>query len=404
MTAPRRLVVEADGGSRGNPGIAGYGALVRDATSGRVLAERAAPLGDAVSNNVAEYHGLIAGLDAVAAMSPAVDTAVLVRMDSKLVVEQMTGRWKVKHPDMRRLSLQARDLKTLIERGGASVAFEWVPRAENAAADALSNKGMDGERVRVDCWPEPNSGEGESAGSQAPDPAFGEGRTPVSALATADVPDRHEPVRLVLVRHGVTDYTVTKRLDGRGGADPELNDLGLRQAAAAAGAVHELVGPAGREAVSVVTSSLGRARRTGDIIARELGVQPVEDRDWDEQGFGDWDGLALPDLAASSRPELVRLRADQDYARPGGESHRDLARRVSGAWARALARGGTVVVASHRKPLMCVLAEVLGVDHERIWSIASAPCSLTVLEVWPDGGVSVVTVNDTHHLRDVEAT
>jgi probable phosphoglycerate mutase len=75
---------------------------------------------------------------------------------------------------------------------------------------------------------------------------------------------------------------------------------------------------------------------------------------------------------------------------------------VSDAFARAVARGGTVVVASHRKPLMCVLAQVLGIDHERIWSIATAPTSLTALEVWPDGGVQVAFVNDVHHLQGLE--
>ena len=86
----RRLTVEADGGSRGNPGVAGYGALVRDTDTAALLAERAEPLGKA-SNNVAEYRGLIAGLEAAYAIDPSAQ--VHVRMDSKLVVEQMSGRW-----------------------------------------------------------------------------------------------------------------------------------------------------------------------------------------------------------------------------------------------------------------------------------------------------------------------
>ena len=112
------LIVEADGGSRGNPGVAGYGALVRCAASRRVLAERAAPLGRA-SNNVAEYTGLIEGLRVAAELDPA--AAVEVRMDSKLVVEQMSGRWKIKHEDMRRLALQARELVQAREAAGGSV-------------------------------------------------------------------------------------------------------------------------------------------------------------------------------------------------------------------------------------------------------------------------------------------
>jgi ribonuclease HI len=130
-----RLIVEADGGSRGNPGVAAGGAVVIDPTDGGVLEEIGVYVGIA-SNNVAEYSGMIAGLEAAWARRP--DAEVLVRMDSKLVVEQMTGRWKVKHPDMQVLVARAR---TLI--GDRTVHFEWVPRAENARADAAANAAMD---------------------------------------------------------------------------------------------------------------------------------------------------------------------------------------------------------------------------------------------------------------------
>jgi probable phosphoglycerate mutase len=131
----RRLVVEADGGSRGNPGPAGYGALVRDAGTGEVLDEAAAAIGVA-TNNVAEYSGLLAGLRAAAAIDP--DARVEVRMDSKLVVEQMSGRWQVKHEDMRRLARQAREVF-----GAGRVTYAWVPRRENGHADRLANEAMD---------------------------------------------------------------------------------------------------------------------------------------------------------------------------------------------------------------------------------------------------------------------
>ena len=128
----RRLVVEADGGSRGNPGPAGYGALVRDAETGRVLAERADYLGIA-SNNVAEYSGLVAGLRAARAIDPA--AAIEVRMDSQLVIRQMSGEWQIKHDDMRRLADQARAIVD-----PATVTWTWVPRADNAAADRLATR------------------------------------------------------------------------------------------------------------------------------------------------------------------------------------------------------------------------------------------------------------------------
>lgn len=131
----RQLIVEADGGSRGNPGLAAGGAVVIDAASGAVLSEVGVYVGVA-SNNVAEYHGLIAGLEAALQQDPA--ASVHVRLDSKLVVEQMTGRWKIKHPDMQVLAGRAR---SLIE--GRDVSFEWVPRLENRRADAAANESMD---------------------------------------------------------------------------------------------------------------------------------------------------------------------------------------------------------------------------------------------------------------------
>ena len=136
--AGRRLIVEADGGSRGNPGPAAYGALVRDADSGAVLAREGLPIGVA-TNNVAEYRGLIAGLEMAQELDP--DAAVEVRMDSKLVIEQMAGRWKIKHPDMKPLALRAGRVRPV------EVAWVWVPRAENSAADALVNAALDGQPV-----------------------------------------------------------------------------------------------------------------------------------------------------------------------------------------------------------------------------------------------------------------
>lgn len=123
----RSFVVEADGGSRGNPGPAGYGAVVIDAASGETLAETAEYIGVA-TNNVAEYKGLVAGLKAAHALDP--DAMVRVRMDSKLVVEQMSGRWKIKHPDMKPLAAEAGRVFP-----AASVSYEWIPRERNKHAD-----------------------------------------------------------------------------------------------------------------------------------------------------------------------------------------------------------------------------------------------------------------------------
>ena len=233
----RRLTVEADGGSRGNPGVAGYGALVRDTDTGQLLAERAEPLGT-VSNNVAEYRGLIAGLEAVMAIDSAAE--VVARLDSKLVVEQMSGRWKIKHEDMRRLALQARDLVADITRAGGSVRFEWVPREENKDADALSNVAMDGHSVD------------RRPGEEAPVE-----RAPVSQRVGT-------PVRVVLVAQASGEAVHT-----------------------AVNAVAHLLGGAPR---CLVTARSVDAVETAAEIGAALGAESLVDPVWDAAG---------PDLGAA---------------------------------------------------------------------------------------------------------
>lgn len=130
-----RLVIEADGASRGNPGDAAGGAVVIDPETGAVIASAGVLCGVA-SNNVAEYRGMIEGVKAALEISPSAQ--LHIRMDSKLVVEQMSGRWKIKHPDMQTLARQAREILA-----GTAVSFEWVPREENSRADAAANRALD---------------------------------------------------------------------------------------------------------------------------------------------------------------------------------------------------------------------------------------------------------------------
>ncbi|MYS08755.1 reverse transcriptase-like protein, partial [Streptomyces sp. SID6041] len=137
-SSSREVIVEADGGSRGNPGPAGYGAVVLDPATGETLAETAEYIGVA-TNNVAEYKGLVAGLKAARALFP--DATVHVRMDSKLVVEQMSGRWKIKHPDMKPLAAEAGRVFP-----AGRVRYEWIPRERNKHADRLANEAMDAGR------------------------------------------------------------------------------------------------------------------------------------------------------------------------------------------------------------------------------------------------------------------
>jgi ribonuclease HI len=128
------VVVWADGGARGNPGPAGYGAVVAT-PGGQVLAELAEGIGWA-TNNVAEYRGVIAGLRQAKELGA---RRVRVRADSLLVVNQQKGLWKVKNAALRPLSEEAARLA----RGFERVTWEHVPRERNRRADALANRAMD---------------------------------------------------------------------------------------------------------------------------------------------------------------------------------------------------------------------------------------------------------------------
>jgi ribonuclease HI len=129
----RSFLLYADGGSRGNPGEAAFGAVVSE--GGKIVIELSERIGIA-TNNVAEYSGLIAGLRAINRLDP--KAQVLVRMDSKLIVEQMSGNWKIKNPEMRKMAIQARDAHP-----AELIKYEWIPREQNSDADSLVNLALD---------------------------------------------------------------------------------------------------------------------------------------------------------------------------------------------------------------------------------------------------------------------
>lgn len=205
-------------------------------------------------------------------------------------------------------------------------------------------------------------------------------------------PGRGTVTRLVLVRHGVTAFTEEGRLDGRGGYDPPLSERGLAQAEQAAQSVAALLnGTSAR----LITSSLARAVQTGAALAQALGVEAEIDADFDEQNFGDWDGAAIGDLIETAPEDLLRFRHDPEYARPGGETHVQIQERVSAAYERVIGAGGTTVVVCHRKPIMCVMAHILGLTPEASWRLAAAPGALHAIEVWQDGTTSIAFTNRT---------
>jgi ribonuclease H / adenosylcobalamin/alpha-ribazole phosphatase len=366
-----KVIVEADGGSRGNPGPAGYGSVVWTADRSTVLAESKQAIGHA-TNNVAEYRGLIAGLEEAAKLNA---TEVAVSMDSKLVVEQMSGRWKVKHPDLAELNAQARALASQFER----VNYTWIPRAENAHADRLANEAMDAAAAV-----EEQEQDGNSASKpQATQPPSPPGWTGARGTAT----------RLLLLRHGQTALSVQRRYSGRG--NPDLTELGRQQADAAARYL------AHRGAISaVVASPLQRCYDTAATAAKALGLDLTVDEDLIETDFGAWEGLTFSE-AADRDPELHRqwLR-DTSTEPPGGESFDHVNQRVCRVRDRIVAEygGTTVLVVSHVTPIKMLLREALDAGPGILYRLHLDLASLSIAEFYPDGASSVRLVNQTGYL------
>lgn len=362
-----RVIVEADGGARGNPGPAGYGAVVFDASTGAVLAERAEGIGVA-TNNVAEYRGLIAGLHAAVELGA---ETVDVRMDSKLIVEQLTGRWKIKNPTLQPLALEAQRLARRFGR----IRYEWIPRERNQHADRLANEAMDAQAGI----------EGKAPRAKpAPAPARWTG-----AQGT--------PTKILLLRHGQTALSVERRYSGRG--EPPLTELGERQAKAAA---RRLSATEGVDAgTPIVSSPLGRATQTARAVAEATGGAVTEHPGLTETDFGRWEGLTFAE-AAERDPELHRRwLTDSSEPAPGGESFEAVHQRVRLARDELITRygGTTIVVVSHVTPIKSLLRMGLDAGPALLYRLHLDLASLSVVEFYPDGNASVRLVNDTSYLQ-----
>jgi ribonuclease H / adenosylcobalamin/alpha-ribazole phosphatase len=369
-----RVVIEADGGSRGNPGPAGFGAVVRDADTGQVLREVAAGIGVA-SNNVAEYRGLIAGLQA--ALDLGADD-VEVRMDSLLVVNQMSGVWKIKHEAMRPLATEA---AALVRRLG-NVRFGHVPRAQNTHADRLANEAMDDAAL----------GRSWEQRADVPIPEPEPALTGTRATGSGWGAPRGTPAHAFLLRHGETSLSPERRFSGRG--DPELTDKGIAQARAAAARF------VGREIVAVVSSPLRRAAQTAAAVADVVGGIVITDDDLAETDFGDWEGHTWAEIQAQWPDALAQWLKDPSVAPPGGESFVSVFARAARARERLAAAysGGTIVVVSHVTPIKALLREALGAPAQAVYRIYLETGSLSAID-WYAGGAGVVKLlNDTSHL------
>ncbi|GAB2469095.1 bifunctional RNase H/acid phosphatase [Streptosporangium sandarakinum] len=453
------FVVEADGGSRGNPGPAGYGAVVKDASDGQVLAETAEAIGTQ-TNNVAEYRGLIAGLRSLLAIAGD-GAAVEVRMDSKLVIEQMAGRWKIKNEGLRPLASEAAGLARRLR-----VTWRWIPREKNKDADRLANEAMDA-AAKGRPWrlagaspaapaPAPAPGgpaasgpsSGRAAGSAPAGPAASGGpaagfretasrETGSASAAPATVQDslldligEEETVApapygpasgtdpettaatgsgvgtgwrppttvatsLLLLRHGETPFSAERRFSGVG--DPELTSAGIAQAEAAAARLSRP--PYGIQVV--VSSPLKRARATAEIVAAMLGLEVEVEEGLREVDFGDWEGHTFTEIQRRWPDELAAWLADPSAAPPGGESFEAAARRVQTTGDRLVERyeGRTVLAVSHVTPIKMLLRFALEAPPSALYRMHLDLAALSLIEYYADGPAVVKAFNDTSHLR-----
>ena len=371
-----KLIIEADGGSRGNPGISGAGAVVIDAATGAVIKEISEGCGIA-TNNFAEYTALLLGLQAAFEIDP--EASVLVRMDSKLVVEQMSGRWKIKHPDMIALGAQVQRLIA-----GKDVEFNWIPREQNGLADALANKAMDF--------------------SPEPTPAAGEFNLSEPSSIRAPRPSVNVATTLILVRHGRTALTESRKISGGTGENPDLSALGQQDARQVAEEL-ALVGHSGNfgylaKPVSVVHSPVARAFQTAQAIGNRLSLPLEADADLSEIGFGDWDGLTNEEVFAGYEDQYNAWRGSFEVAPPNGESLKDFDQRIRRAFGRILTNhaGKTVVVVAHVMPIRTFLRIANDSSVAGFWRPNIGPASISIARYFGHEAAEVICMNSTAHL------
>ncbi|SCX09072.1 bifunctional RNase H/acid phosphatase [Corynebacterium jeikeium] len=430
-----RLDVECDGGSRGNPGIAGCGSSVLEGD--QEVAARWEFIAKA-TNNVAEYQGLINALELAIEVAKmrgvaAGDLEIQVRMDSKLVVEQMSGRWKIKHPDMKPLAARVKELEATL----AAVTYNWVPRAQNKRADELANRAMDdgiGGRWFDDALSfQPAADSADADGDAAPAPAGASGASGAAGNEStgaeavtdaASAPEWHpggKPTRLWVLRHGQTEMSVKKQFSGL--SDPELTSHGREQARRAAAYVAgQLAGGTGGSAgpVAIYSSPLKRTRQTAEAVAEALATSPrvhVTEA-LIEMNFGDWEGRTFAEVMDEFPLEHDACFWDSSAAPSGGESPDDVLARVR-PFLRDVARnhpGEDVVLVSHVTPIKSILRHALCASGALYRTLHLDLAGLSVIEIFPDGsngsggevGVNnkgsnkdsavVRRVNDTHFL------
>lgn len=371
------FIVEADGGARGNPGLAGSGAVVRDGRTKAILRERGKYLGHA-TNNVAEYQGLILGLEAAHGLDP--QAHIEVRMDSKLVVQQMMGAWSIKNAALAELAAQARAIHP-----ARKVTYTWVPREQNKAADRLANEAMD---ACHDICRDMEPRQGELA-LELPPPTP---NRPVLAAAPSGAAPQlgtGNALTLVLIRHGATATSSKDVLSGSAVPGPSLTAKGRTEAALAADVSYRIGREMWRDLPTVtglVTSPMIAAQETAAAIGRRLGLPVQGDCAWQEVHLGQWEGLSRTEVN-KRWPGQLRQWHTGSVAPDGGESLADVGARVQQAVADLLAADAqrTLVAVSHKSVIRSVLGSVLGMPTSKWVQLRVPLASVSIVRQWANG-------------------
>ncbi|MFF4346349.1 bifunctional RNase H/acid phosphatase [Streptomyces sp. NPDC001530] len=459
----REFIVEADGGSRGNPGPAGYGSVVIDAATGETLVERAEYIGIA-TNNVAEYRGLVTGLRAAHELDPT--ASVRVRMDSKLVVEQMSGRWKIKHPDMKPLAAEAARIFPPDQ-----VTYEWIPREQNKHADRLANEAMDAGR-RGEQWsasastaelearaaraaaPQPSGPPGDAAAGAAraraalAAPGSGAPGSGAPRKGRGELRDQPPPARSLTTPGGAAAKADTDARAARNVASGATRESGATPAPTVGwGTAPDMGAPAtfvllrhgetpltpqkrfsgsggtdpslsdvGREQAervaaalaargtiqAIVASPLARTRQTAGAVAARLGLDVVIEDGLRETDFGAWEGLTFGEVRERYPDDLnAWLASPKAEPTGGGESFAATARRLATTRDKLIASyaGRTVLLVTHVTPIKTLVRLALGAPPESLFRMELSAASLSAVAYYADGNASVRLFNDTSHLR-----
>ncbi len=362
------IICYADGASRGNPGLASYGAVVYQ--DDLEVVRLNGTLGIA-TNNFAEYSGVIAIFEYLNEHFPHVPA--IIRMDSKLVVEQLSGRWKIKSPDMAQLAIKARGLIQ-----SRDVRFEWIPREQNSVADSLANLALD-----------------------APDNLDSEFELALHQPKSIRAPrQRTEPTVVFAIRHGHTQSTESGLISGSQD-DPSLSELGFEEARAVAAVLPELARRFDIELPELVLHSTQlRATQTAQEIAAALQMETRASDRLREISFGEWERLSMGELEREINQEISLWRGSMTQRPPGGESVSDLEARVGEELAETIRSnpGKSIAVVAHMMPMRAIARQALKASADLSWSLQFQPASVSIYRFFGTEFAETFTVNYCAHL------